>query len=311
MDLFDDKQISPMLIGSTGEPFDDPDFIYELKLDGERCLCYLSPDGTEFRNKRHKLINPHVPELTDIHRQAKVRCILDGELIVLKDGVPDFSLIQTRSITSNKMKIALAAKKNPATYVAYDILYYDGKQVTDKPLTERQKLLQKAFRESERLALSRVVDNGVALFELAKTQGLEGIVAKRRYSKYHIGKRTTDWIKIKALLDDDFVVCGYVTKEKAGRNTTSIILGAYAQDGQLVRQGSVVLGVSRSEFDKIRRQPVVPCPFDEAAEGAVYIKPELVCTVKFMERSSRGGLRQPVFKGLREDKAAAECVIKS
>jgi len=309
MDLFDDKAIGPMLIAHEAEPFDDPDYIYELKLDGERCLAYLSADGTEFRNKRHKKMNVHVPELTNIHRQAKVKCILDGELMVMVDGAPDFSEIQRRSLMSNQFKIGLAAKQSPATFTAFDILYFDGEQMTDKPLMERKALLQNAFDENERLALSRFIEGqGVAFYELAKAQNLEGIVAKRKDSLYKIGARTKDWVKIKFLKDEDFVVCGYLVKSDEGRNVTSLILGAYS-DGRLVSQGHVTLGVSRQEFDVISKQKRCPIsPFDFYEDGAVYIEPTLVCTVKYMERTKNGGLRQPVFKGLRFDKAARDCI---
>ena len=98
MDLFEQKNIHPMLIGADGEPFDSPDYIYELKLDGERCIAYLDPkEETELRNKRNVKMLPKVPELGDLHKQVKKRCILDGELLIIKDGKPNFAEIQRRS----------------------------------------------------------------------------------------------------------------------------------------------------------------------------------------------------------------------
>ena len=114
MGLFEQKNIRPMLIGADGEPFDSPDYIYELKLDGERCIAYLDPkEGTELRNKRNVKMLPKVPELGDLHKQAKKRCILDGELLILKDGKPNFAEIQRRSLMSNQFKIRLAARRVP------------------------------------------------------------------------------------------------------------------------------------------------------------------------------------------------------
>lgn len=230
MDLFEKKDIKPMLIRLEGEPFDSSDYIYELKLDGERCIAYLSESGTELRNKRNLRMLPKVPELSDIHKQVKKTCILDGELIVIKEGVPDFFEIQRRSLMSDKFKIELAAKKYPASFAAFDILYYDGEPVVDKPLMERKKLLAKAFRENEKLALSRYVETaGMALFDLAKQQNLEGVVEKKKNSLYKLDTRTKKWIKIKFLQDEDFVICGYVIKETPERSTASIILGSYEQ----------------------------------------------------------------------------------
>lgn len=131
MDLFDKKDIKPMLIGEMTDAFDSPDFIYELKLDGERCLAYLDPKGsTELRNKRNVKMLLKVPELSEIHRQVKCRCILDGELIVIKNGKPDFFEIQRRSLTSNEFKIHLQTQKYPASFTAFDILYYKDHDVT-------------------------------------------------------------------------------------------------------------------------------------------------------------------------------------
>lgn len=304
MDLFEKKDIKPMLIGVEGEPFDSPDYIYELKLDGERCIAYLSEAGTELRNKRNVRMLPKVPELSEIHKQAKKTCILDGELIVIKKGVPDFFEIQRRSLMSDKFKIELAAKKYPASFTAFDILYYDGEPVVDKPLMERKKLLAKAFRENEKLALSRYIETaGTALFDLAKQQNLEGVVAKKKNSSYKFDTRTKEWIKIKFLKDDDFVICGYVVKETPERSTASIILGSYEQ-GELKNRGHVVIGVASKDFEMILNQKRLPeCPFEICEKDAVYIEPELVCTVTYMERLKHGGLRRAVFKGIRSDKS--------
>ena len=304
MDLFEKKDIKPMLIGVEGEPFDSPDYIYELKLDGERCIAYLSEAGTELRNKRNVRMLPKVPELSEIHKQAKKTCILDGELIVIKKGVPDFFEIQRRSLMSDKFKIELAAKKYPASFTAFDILYYDGEPVVDKPLMERKKLLAKAFRENEKLALSRYIETaGTALFDLAKQQNLEGVVAKKKNSSYEFDTRTKEWIKIKFLKDDDFVICGYVVKETPERSTASIILGSYEQ-GKLKNRGHVVIGVASKDFEMILNQKRLPeCPFEICEKDAVYIEPELVCTVTYMEQLKHGGLRRAVFKGIRSDKS--------
>lgn len=143
-DIWETKNIRPMLIGTEGQPFDSDEYIYELKLDGERCIAYLDRDKTILKNKRNILMLPKVPELAEIHKNVNVRCILDGELAVIKDGRPDFFEIQERSMMSNPVKIDMAAKKYPACFTAFDILYYENRQVTDLPLTERKELLQKA-----------------------------------------------------------------------------------------------------------------------------------------------------------------------
>lgn len=308
-DIWETKNIRPMLIGTEGQPFDSDEYIYELKLDGERCITYLDRDKTILKNKRNILMLPKVPELAEIHKNVNVRCILDGELAVIKDGRPDFFEIQKRSMMSNPVKIDMAAKKYPACFTAFDILYFEDRQVTDLSLTERKELLQKAvISENGRFAASRFIEkNGIKFYNLAEQQELEGIVAKRKDSKYYFDKRTKDWIKIKHLQDDGFIVLGYVPKENS---MNSIILGQYS-NGLLVYKGHVTLGVGGDPFRKIRALNKTSCPFSEIPKGnenAVWVTPELVCTVKYMMKTESGGMRQPVFKGLREDKSPEECV---
>ena len=308
-DIWETKSIKPMLIGIEGEPFDSEEYIYELKLDGERCIAYLDSDKTILKNKRNILMLPKVPELKNIHKNVNVRCILDGELSVIKDGKPDFFEIQKRSMMSNPVKIDMAAKKYPACFTAFDILYYEDRQVIDLPLTDRKELLQKAIKsENSRFAISRYIEkNGTAFYNLAEQQNLEGIVAKRKDSRYYFDRRTKEWIKIKYLQDDDFVVLGYVPKENS---MNSIILGQY-HNGRLVYKGHVTLGVGGEPFRRIKALEKINCPFSDIPKGnenAVWVKPKLVCTVKYMMKTENGGMRQPVFKGLRDDKQTEDCI---
>lgn len=310
-DLFDEKSVKPMLIGAEGEAFDSPEHLYELKLDGERCIAYLDGRGTELRNKRNMRMLPKVPELADIHTQVGCRCILDGELAVIRDGKPDFYEIQRRSLMSNPLKIELASKQNPACFTAFDLLYFEDHAVTDLPLTQRKELLRQAVRtESARLAVSRVVEHsGAAFYKLAEQQGLEGIVAKRKDSKYYQDKRTKDWIKCKNLKDEDYVVCGYIPKEN---HMTSLVLAQVA-DGRLKYKGHVTLGVGGEAFRRIRELPrraTPPLDIPAGNENAVWLEPVTVCTIRYMEKTASDSLRQPVFKGLRNDKTPEECLEK-
>ncbi len=293
-----------MLIGEIKEAFNSDKHIFELKLDGSRCIAYLDKNEVDLRNKRNIKLISKFPELLDINKQVKKRCILDGELVVMVDGKPDFFELQRRSLMSNQFKIELELSKYPANFIAYDILYLDDKQVTDLPLIERKKLLTKTVKENERIAVSRYIEyNGINLYNLTQQQQLEGIVAKLKDSKYYFNKRTKDWIKIKWLKDDDFVVCGYIDKEN---NMTSIILGQY-RDDQLVFKGHVTLGVKKSELRKARQittSPFVNIP--DGNENAIWICPQLVCTVQWMPRQNKG-MNQAVLKCFRGDKTAREC----
>lgn len=315
-DLFEYKNIKPMLIKDNVPLFISTDFFYEIKWDGERCIAYLDPNsGTDLRNKRNVRMLSKVPELTEIHKQVKKRCVLDGELIILKNGKPDFEAIRNRSLTSNAFKIELKSRQFPATFIAYDCVYYDTQNIMMLPLSARKKTLSKAIKtESGRLAVSRIYesDHAESLFKLTLQQDLEGIVAKRKDSLYFQDIRTKDWLKIKHLQDDDFVVCGYIYKNN---HMISLVLGQFAE-GKLVYKGHVTLGVSQQAFSEIKEMPVIPSPpFDEPVpvgnENAVWLVPKLVCVVKYMYKTDSGNMRQPVFKGLRDDKLAKDCIDKS
>jgi len=302
-DLFIDKNIDPMLLYET-DPFDDEDYIYELKLDGIRCVAYIEPKSVVLQNKRHKDVTDIYPELSGMKKCVKRKVVLDGELVVLTDGKPNFYALQKRSLMGDEFKIKLAANKNPVQFVAYDILYYDGKDLTNKPLLERKEILHKAVTEGNGLNVSRYIEkNGIAFFELAKQEQLEGIVAKKKDGLYHIGKRTHDWVKIKVMQDKDLLVCGYQPDE-AG-NVKDLILGYYDDDGELKCRGKVYLGVSESDrkiIGEFAKKNKIKTPHFDKYKNAVWLKPELVGTAHFMHETENGGMRQPVWKGLRDDK---------
>lgn len=299
MITFDDRNIEPMLIGREEEPFDNLDYIFELKWDGERCIAFLDPkSSTDLRNKRNIKMLSKVPELSEIHKQVKARCILDGELMILKNGKPDFFEIQRRSLTSNKFKIELAAKKYPATFVAYDILFYNNKDVTGLTLMERKKLLQKAFTETERLALSKYIEEkGIDFYRLAEAQELEGIVAKHKDSIYFQGKRTKDWVKMKYLKDEDFYICGYIHKKN---NMISLVLADY-DDNVLVYKGHVTMGVDQNALAVLQQLPTwhppERTPPGHDNEDAIWVQPIMRGTVRYMPRVGSEGRHQSVFKG--------------
>ena len=309
MSIFD-LNIEPMLIKKESEPFDNPDWIYELKLDGIRAVVYT--DGTELqiKNKRMLRLDPIFPELQHIPKQVHKPCILDGELFVSVDGKPDFSKIQARALMSNYMKIELAARKFPAGFAAYDVLYYDKASTIELPLMERKSILQKAVAEDERFAISRFVEGkGVELFHLTVAQGLEGVVAKQKDSLYFPGTRTDKWKKFKNLKDDDFIIHGYLHKD-GGR--IALVLAQYDGKHRLVYKGHVS-GIRKETFSRISNVPKSECLFWEeipdSNKDAHWIEPTLVCKVAYMELTKSGSMRQPVFRGIREDKMAGECSI--
>lgn len=293
-----------MLLNEVKEPFDDENYIYELKLDGIRCVAYIEPKSVTLQNKRYKDVTDIYPELSEIRKCVKKRVILDGELVVLTDGKPDFYALQRRSLMTDSFRKSLAAKKNPVQFVAYDILYYNETDLTDKSLMERKEILSKAVTEGHNLSVSRWIEkNGVAFFELAKKENLEGIVAKKKDGLYFIGKRISEWIKIKVMQDEDLLVLGFQPDENG--KVKDLILGYYDETGELKCRGKVYLGVSKAEqkiIAEFAKKNTVKRPWFDKYKNVVWLKPQLVGTAHFMHETESGGMRQPVWKGLREDK---------
>ena len=300
MDLFEQKNISPMLLHQV-EPFDDKDYIFELKLDGIRCIAYIDTKSVVLQNKRFKDVTDIYPELKEMNKCVKHKVILDGELVVLTDGKPDFYALQTRSLMTDKFRIELAAKRNPVQFVAYDIIYNNGNDLTNLPLMKRKEILSADINEGNNLSISRYIEEkGKAFFELAKKENLEGIVAKKKDGLYHIGKRTRDWVKIKVMQDEDLLVLGYKPDENG--NVKDLILG-HEENGKLKCKGSVYLGISKEERDYIKnfatknKSKVI----DGKYKDVIWIEPELIGTVQYMQETESGNMRQPVWKGLKMD----------
>jgi ATP-dependent DNA ligase len=202
----------------------------------------------------------------------------------------------------------LSSENSPASFVAYDILYRKDTSLLDLPLLERKRILSETINEDPQLAISRYIpEKGIELFDLAKKQQLEGVIAKRNNSKYYLDKRTKEWIKFKFLKDQDFVVCGYIIKE---RGITSVVLGQYS-GSELVYKGHVTFGVKYGDLKKLETLEQSPFQITPPGnENAVWLKPELVCVVQYMP-NDKGALRQPVFKGFRDDKSPYDCQINS
>ncbi|MCD6403968.1 MAG: non-homologous end-joining DNA ligase [Nanoarchaeota archaeon] len=307
--------IKPMLCFSS-EPFDDEEWIFQLKLDGTRTICYVNHE-VKLINRRMVDFTYRYPEITKAVKEGfkGKRGILDGEIVVFnEEGLPDFSKLQTREHVGNKFRIELLSKQMPATYVLFDIISLNGGDLSQKPLMERIKILKENVKEAPHLMILDYVDTyGKKFFEEVRKLGIEGIVAKKKDSPY-VQKRSKFWLKIKALKTIDCVILGYTPgKGKRKGLFGALLLGAY--DGKRLHYlGRVGTGWSREdmeklkkEMDKLRTKRYEVEKYDEHLE-VIWIKPELVCEVKYLEMKDK--LRAPSFVRLRYDKPPRECTLK-
>jgi len=293
-------KLSPMLAETASEAFDCPDWLFEQKLDGVRCVAYLG-SNTELQSRSFATISHKFPELADLHRQAAKPCVLDGEIVC-----PTFNQMQQRIHKERPLDIRIASRQKPATFYAFDIISFDGQDLTAKPLTDRKIALAHAFKHDERgRILSWQTGEGKSLFAHAAEAGLEGIMAKRLKSTYQAGRRSPDWLKIKAFREARFLIVGITEGENARASTFgSLILAQPTEDG-LKYAGNVGSGFSEAMlaslvpvFEGLRAE----CPFpkvpDVDREVKLWLRPFLWCEVRFLEWSADGKLRFPTFRKL-------------
>lgn len=296
MDIYESKNIKPMLLNEVDKPFDDEKYLYEIKFDGIRAILYVNKDEIIIKNKSCLILNEVYPELINIKENIKKKCIFDGEIVLMLDGKPSFQKLQERALLKNKRKIKYFENNFPVTFVCFDILY-ENKNLTNLELTKRKEILSK-YQDTEYFVKSRVVENeGTKLFRFVKKQDLEGIVAKLKTSKYLIGERTDNWIKIKNIKEGDFIIGAYQEKE----HVASIILGRW-EDNKLYYVSKVVVGKKKKDYKLIKSCKKIKNKFiDFDDPNYIYIEPKYTCTINFLEKTKDNHLRHPVFKRIRID----------
>jgi ATP-dependent DNA ligase len=288
--------VRPMLAESSPKPFSSDGFRYQVKLDGIRCLAYKQGDEVILRGRSDETnatldITHRFPE---IKLEALGDVILDGELVVMKDGKPDFSSIQQRN-TNNKLAIRVLSKTLPAEYHVFDIPY-QGRDLTSLDYTTRRALLNETVRETENVVIEPDFTNGERLFQKVVERGMEGIVAKRVDGWYTPGIRSQFWLKVRPLKTELFWACGFAPG--SGRRNSSfgsIILGE-ARDNELVYIGNVGSGFSEKDIKdwtgKVVRQDFCPFyPTEPRIPVLYWFRPEPI-SVSYFERTEQG-LRFP------------------
>jgi bifunctional non-homologous end joining protein LigD len=307
------ENLSVALAQLAEKPFSNPNWLFEIKWDGERSLAYLRDGHVELRARSNRDITSEYPELKGIVKQLNARqAIVDGEIVVLDaDGRSDFTRIQPRFGVSNP-PLSLQ-QKYPVTFYAYDLLYCDGYDLREVALEARKNLLRDLLRPSDTIRYSdHVVETGVELYDIARERHLEGIIAKRRDSRYP-GRRSPLWLKFKIVHDLDVVIGGWTAPRKSRDHFGALLMGLY--DGnELKYVGSVGAGFDRAMLEKtaktLAQLETSDCPFDKppiVKEATHWTKPELVARVKYGQWTNDLKLRAPVFLGFQEDRDSRDC----
>jgi len=300
--------IAPMLATLTDDRFDDPDWIYERKLDGERVVAYKDGDDVSLLSRNRKRLNDTYPELEEaIADQAIERGIIDGEVVAFSRGVTSFERLQARMQVKDR---AEARESGVAVYYyVFDILHLEGRDVTGLPLLDRKRLLRAAVDWADPIRYTAYRrGRGTGFHKEACRKGWEGIIAKDGTSPY-VSTRSTSWLKFKCVHRQEFVVAGFTDPGGERIGFGAILIGVYENE-VLHYAGRIGTGFDDATLKRLRMRldemEIDECPFVEEEEasgsGVHWVRPRLVAEAGFTEWTAEGKLRHPRFLGLRDDK---------
>ena len=313
--------IHPMLATSIEKPFDNPEWLFEIKWDGYRAVSFFRDGKVRLVSRNQNDLTAQYSELHEVAKFVKAEtAVLDGEIVVLDEqGRASFGLMQQRTGIHSGGRRATARPELPALYYAFDLIYLDGYDLRRVPLERRKQILAQIITPNEIMRYSDHFPQGLALFKVAKEKGLEGILAKKKSSLYE-ERRSQEWLKIKVTQTIDCVIGGYTDPEGSRQYFGSLVLGLYDKKGKLIHVGQAGTGFDQAMlkeiWNKLKPLDASRNPFhgDVEAANVHWVKPLLVAEIKFGEwthETAEGGmkLRAAVFLGLREDKDPKECVL--
>jgi bifunctional non-homologous end joining protein LigD len=309
------RNVSPMLAQISEKLPPGQGWVYEIKWDGIRAICFLEDGKTRMVSRKALAMDRQYPELGVLPQCVNAKtAVLDGEIAALdENGRPSFARIQPRIMAVDPNAVAHLSRSRPVTFLLFDLLYLNGYDLCRTPLVERKKLLQSILKPNDSIRFSEHFEtDGAALLEAVRAQGLEGVIAKRADSTYQ-PKRSRDWLKIKVVQEGDFIICGYT---KGERDFFGALVLGFFDKKKLAWAGNVGTGFDRKLMEAIFHKlqplemPKSPFPAKIAIPQEVtWLRPEVVCTVRYQLITEDRRLRAPVFVGLRPDVAAEDCVL--
>ncbi len=296
------KSVSPMLSTAVTQPFNHPEWLFEIKWDGYRIIAFVSGRRIKLETRNHQDYTDFFGPIATALAQLDLKAVFDGEMVVVDDhGRSNFQLMQQYQSEGIGQLI----------YYVFDLIWLDGHDLRHVPLTQRKQLLLDILPSNNQVKFSEHVENeGKKFFKAAKEHQLEGIMAKEAAGFYREGKRTHSWLKIKSRPQQEAVICGYTAPRGQRKLIGALILGVYER-GNLQYIGHTGTGFNEQIIKDLKprldrlAQPDSPFNVAPKTNAAVtWVKPQLVCEVAFHEWTEKGILRQPSFLGLRIDKLA-------
>ena len=288
MNLWKNRNFTPMLLKEIDKPFNSKKYYYELKYDGYRALIFVNKNEIYIQSRNKNDITFLYPELSNIKKIINKNVIFDGEIVIFENNKPSFNKISKRSKLKNKNIIKKESINNPVIFIAFDILY-ENKNLTNLPLIERKKILGK-YQDTDFFIKSKVyLNNGIKLYNFIKKNNLEGIVIKDINGLYHINKRTSDFIKVKNIKSDNFFIAGYINNNKY---TSSLVL-CEKYNNDYIYVGKVLISKKNNIYKKILNIKKCKNYLKIENNDITFIKPILSCKINYLERTKNGHLRHP------------------
>jgi bifunctional non-homologous end joining protein LigD len=308
------EKLEPMHAEIGEAAFSHPDWMWEPKLDGYRVLAFLDGKEVRLRSRRGLELAPTFPGLVEeLVKQAAGRMILDGEIVAFDAaGRPSFNALQNRAQLKTAAELKAAEQSVPVVLFCFDLLYFAGVDLRKAPYRDRRRYLSQCLLPTPRVQLVHASDDGIALHEAALQSGFEGVIGKRKESRYEAGRRSGSWLKVKPTRSADFVIGGY-TRGKGSRASLGAILVGYWDKKKLRFASHVGSGFDERSVAQVkaRLEPLErkTCPFDEKPDlpkPTTWVEPKVVAEVKFHSWTKDGHLRAPVFLRLRDDLKAKD-----
>lgn len=301
--------VKPMLATLAREPFDHPDWLFEVKWDGYRAIAEIRDGDVALYSRNLLSLQQKFSPIADALREFRFEAVLDGEIVVVDDrGHPNFQLLQNYQQSGGGHLL----------YYVFDLLYFQGHDLTGLPLLRRKELLKKILPSAPKIKYSdHVWKDGILFFTVVREKGLEGIIAKHAHSAYQMGIRSRQWLKVKTQLTQEGVIAGFTEPRGGRKHFGTLVLGVFQGD-ELIYIGHSGGGFGAKDLQEIRAKldPLIrkECPFKvrpETNAPVTWVKPELVCEISLSGWTEDAVMRHPVFLRLREDKTAREVVRNS
>lgn len=303
------KTIRPMLASLTSKPFNNKDWIFEIKWDGYRVISFKNGNNISLISRNQTSYDEKFKSVKESLTKMNSNFVMDGEVVALDENKkPNFQLLQNYQRTG----------KGNLVYYVFDLLWLDGYNLKTLGVIERKALLKNILPEMKNvLYCKHNAEKGIELYNKIKKMGMEGVIAKKADSKYYEDIRSENWLKMKTVLAEEVIICGYTEPKGSREYFGALLLGMFDKKGKIKYVGHTGTGFNYKTLKQVhtlmQKQITSKSPFDKIPHSSApvtWLKPKIVCEIKYSEKTTEQRFRHPVFMRIRDDKKPDEVVLK-